>query len=468
MSEPTNLPADLLRHDSWRARITHLLEANGTPGVQVGVLAIGETPADDDLRVLSAGITNLATGVEVDDHTLFQYGSISKVWTTTLIMQLVDDGLLALDDRVADVLPDFRIQDAHATERITVRHLLTHTSGINGDVFTDTGDGDDCVAAYVASLSDAISVTAPGGPISYSNAGFVVAGRIIELLRGMTWDAAVQQFLCRPLGLRRTVTRAAEAIMHRAAMGHQDTGDDESPVAPAPVWSIPRSVGPAGSITGPVADLLTFAAMHLRGGVAPDGTRVLSEASAQRMRGLAVPLGAASTVDVGWGLGWIVTDWIDSATTQTVRAVQHGGHTYGQLARLTLFPERGVAFAVLTNADRGLGIATRIQQHIGEELGLTMPQPAREPDATAADVAHTFGDYESEQLRYTLGEDEDGVFLRGRSLGDHIGTHDVFLRAEPAGRGRVVVTQGDAVAEFAHVVSGDAEYLYMYRLFRRV
>ena len=75
---------------------------------------------------------------------------MSKVWTATLAMQLVDEGKLDLDAPVADVLPELRLADADVAKTVTMRHLLNHTSGIDGDVFTDTGRGDDCVEKYVA------------------------------------------------------------------------------------------------------------------------------------------------------------------------------------------------------------------------------------------------------------------------------------------------------------------------------
>ena len=83
--------------------------------------------------------------VPVTTASVFQVGSITKLWTATMIMQLVDEGLLSLDTTVSEVLPGARLGAADVGGQVTVRHLLTHTSGIDGDVFTDTGRGDDCV-----------------------------------------------------------------------------------------------------------------------------------------------------------------------------------------------------------------------------------------------------------------------------------------------------------------------------------
>jgi CubicO group peptidase (beta-lactamase class C family) len=84
---------------------------------------------------------------------VFQVGSITKIWTATMIMQLVDEGLLSLDTTVSEVLPGARLGTADVGGQVTVRHLLTHTSGIDGDVFTDTGRGDYCVERFSTAAS---------------------------------------------------------------------------------------------------------------------------------------------------------------------------------------------------------------------------------------------------------------------------------------------------------------------------
>src|SRR5215472_16257833 len=192
-------------------------------------------------------------------------------------MQLVDEGLLDLDAPVVEVLPELRLADADVTKQVTVRHLLTHTSGIDGDVFTDTGRGDDCVETYVAGLGEVAQNHPLGATWSYCNSGFVLAGRVIEKLTGGTWDSAVRERIIAPLGLERTITLPEEALLHRTAVGHVSEGTEEP--SRAPVWMLPRSLGPAGLIGSTAADLLEFARMHLTGGVGPDGTRLLSAAS---------------------------------------------------------------------------------------------------------------------------------------------------------------------------------------------
>lgn len=447
---------DMLMGGGWQRALGELCERHDVPGAQVGVVG-----ADGEVRVAVAGVTSRTTRVEVDADTLFQYGSITKVWTTTLLMQLVDEGEIALDTPVVDVLPGFRVADERYGDVITMAQLVTHTSGISGDLFSDTGDGDDCVERYVALLASAPSVTAPGGPLSYCNAGFVVAGRVVEVVRGKAWDDVLAERLLGPLGLTRVITRARDAPLFRVAVGHV-RGDGAA--VPASRWMLPRALGPAGLIAGSAGDLLRFAATHLRDGVGLNGERVLSAESARLMREPRVDLRGVSTVTSGWGLGWTLADWGRSGNP--VPAVQHGGQTIGQNARLCAFPDSGVAFCVLTNSVSGPGFAEAVADMIGAELGLTPPRPLVEE---GGDLTRALGVYETAASTCTLYRETDGrIFLDVASKLDPEGEPEPPMPVRPTGGGRFTVELNGAESEFCHVVHDGEDFLYMNRLFQRV
>ncbi len=109
-----------------------------------------DADGEDEVVAAAHGLLNKETGVETTSDSVFQIGSMTKVWTATVVMQLVDEGKLDLDAPIVDVLPELRLADADVTQQVTMRHLLSHTSGIDGDIFTDTGRGDDCLEKYVA------------------------------------------------------------------------------------------------------------------------------------------------------------------------------------------------------------------------------------------------------------------------------------------------------------------------------
>src|SRR5919202_5147919 len=117
----------LLDTARWQPRLEELLDKVPGPGALFAIMQ------GDEVVQCTAGVANLETGEPVGTDTLFHVASISKVYTATLVMQLVDEGKLDLDTPIRTYLPDFRVADDDATERVTARHLLSHTSGIDGD-----------------------------------------------------------------------------------------------------------------------------------------------------------------------------------------------------------------------------------------------------------------------------------------------------------------------------------------------
>nr|WP_238356359.1 serine hydrolase domain-containing protein [Kribbella italica] len=315
------------------------------PGAVLGVWADGEQ------TIAPYGVLNRRTGVETTADSVFQLGSVTKPWTATMIVQLAAEGRLALDDAVVKLLPEASIDP-----RITVRQLLSHTSGIDGDVFTDTGRGDDCVERYVALLADVPQLFEPGTAYSYCNAGFVVLGRIIEVLDGRTWDESLRARLVEPLGLTATMTLPEEAILHRAAVGH--LGSDGSVVS---TWQLPRSLGPAGLITATAEDLLKFAQPHL------------DQYAEMREPQVDYPGGSGGVAEIG--LAWRLYDW------EGRRLFGHDGATISQLAFLRIDPEARIAFCLLTNSGKAPALFEELATEVfSSHTGVGVP-PGPEPAA---------------------------------------------------------------------------------------
>lgn len=400
---PRRVPVDRAH---WQQRLTELAGTHRVPGATLGILRLGEEPV-----LAHTGVLNTATGVEVTDDSVFQIGSISKVWTTTVVMQLVDEGRLDLDAPVVEVLPELRLSDPDVTEQVTMRHLLTHTSGIDGDVFTDTGRGDDCLERYVESLADVAMNHPLGVTFSYCNSGYSLVGRVIERLTGQTWDQAMRERLFVPLGLQRTGTLPEEALLFRAAVGHVGEGDDAP--QPAPVWGLPRSLGPAGLITSTAAEVLEFARMHLGGGVARDGTRVLQQESVREMTTRQVDLPDPFVLGDSWGVGWIRFEWGGRDV------VGHDGSTIGQAAFLRLLPSHGLAVVLLTNGGGAHGLYRDLFGEVCSELAdLRMPEPLAPPVEPAV-VDHTphLGTYERAGARIEVVEEDGRLRIRQSATG---------------------------------------------------
>jgi CubicO group peptidase (beta-lactamase class C family) len=374
-----------------------LLAENKVPGAAVAVLV------GDDVVDAAAGVLSKATGVEATPDSVFQIGSITKVWTATLAMQLVDDGKLDLDATIRTYLPDFAVADDDASARMTVRQLLCHTTGFEGDIFTDTGTGDDCVEKYVATLTGVSQLFEPGAMFSYNNAAFCVLGRVIEVLRGKPYDQCLRDHLFAPLQLQHAAAGPYEAILHRAAVGHlSQPGADPQP---APVWALARSNAPAGAMLAmSPRDLVTFAKMHLDGGTGPDGATVLSDAGVKAMQERQVELPDLGLMGNAWGLGWELFDFPGGSV------IGHDGGTIGQAAFLRVVPGRDVAVAVLTNGGNPFPLYQTIVGRVLRDFA-SIELPAQpEPDATAekVDAERYVGRYSSDVAETVVSQDDDG------------------------------------------------------------
>ncbi|HUR02058.1 MAG TPA: serine hydrolase domain-containing protein [Nonomuraea sp.] len=403
-------------------RLPELIAEHQVPGAVIGVCANGEH------LERAAGVLNTRTGDPVTTDSLFQIGSISKVWTATLALQLVEDGKLDLDLPVRAYLPEFRLTDESAAARITTRQLLCHTAGFEGDRFTDTGRGDDAIARYVELLGQAPQLFEPGELFSYNNAGYVVIGRIIETLRGKPYIQCLREHLIQPLGLAHTATDAEEAILHRAAVGHFPSGPEGSP-QPAGVWALPRSLAPAGSaLTMTARDLLTFARSHLC-----DDDGVLGTETIHAMRTEHVRISPITAHGDAWALGWEIFH----VGEHTIYG--HNGDTIGQSAFLRLVPERDIAVALLTNGGQGVPLHHELFGHVlGELAGIELPAlPV--PSPGTIDASRYLGSYGNSITDITISQDDSGAIWA-----EHVPTGE-YAGSAPPQRFQLLPYHGDTL-----------------------
>ena|SRR5882757_1969562 len=349
------------RMEHWQNRLDELARRHGVPGAVLGISGPEWT------GVAATGVVNARTGAPVRPDSVFHLGSITKVYVTTAVMRLVQDGRLDLDKPVAAVLPELRLGSPDVTDRVSLRHLLTHTSGIDGDVFLDTGRGDDCIARYVAQLADVAQNSPLGATWSYCNAGFSLAGRVVEQVTGQVWDAAMRELVFEPLELRDTLTLPEDALLRSAAVGHMV--EDGRPV-PVRQWQLPRSIGPAGLIAATVSDLLAFARLHL------DGGSLLTPLSIGQMQAEQVRVDAKYSLAETWGLGWARLVWGGQPL------IGHDGATIGQQSHLVLLPSQGLAVALLSNRRTPHLYEDLFREVFAELAGVDMarqPVPPSEP-----------------------------------------------------------------------------------------
>lgn len=385
--------------DELEQKLAELIATHNVPGAQLAVLD------GDSVTEVAAGVLSLRTGHGVTTDALFLPGSIGKLYTATLVMMLVEEGKLDLDAPVRTYLPDFEVADSAARDIVTPRDLLSHTSGFDGDHFTDTGRGDDALARYVAGCAELPQIAPPGTIWSYSNSGYSILGRIVEVLTHTTFEQALQERIFTPLGLEHTVSFADEAIVHPVSVGHVPDREDPSRWEVSPTWGLWRAFGPMGSaVVASAGDVLAFARLHLDGGVAPDGTRLLDAGLAASMLEQQVELVDDSVLGQGWGLGWILDSWGD------VAVIGHDGNSIGQNAFLRLAPSERFGFCLQTNVESALGLYREIAGWLfGRRAGVgPRPDPAALDDAGVEDPARYTGIYAREGLTFEISADPAG------------------------------------------------------------
>jgi CubicO group peptidase (beta-lactamase class C family) len=283
-------------------------------------------------------------------------------------MRLVEQGKIDLDAPVRIYVPELVLKDEDVAARVTVLQLLNHTAGWEGDMMDNTGDGDDALEQYVARMARLEQVAPLGEGVSYNNASLSLAGRVIEKVTGQTFEQAIRELLLDPLGLEHSFFFPNEIMTRRFAVGHNVHEDGKVTVARP--WALPRGGAPAGGISANARDQIAWAKFHLGDGTAPDGTRLLSKETLDRMKEPTVDMRGSALGDYV-GISWLMKD-VDG-----VRIVGHGGSMNGQYSEFSTVPERGFAIISMTNSGpNGSTLNTQLEKWALEHyLGIVDAEP---------------------------------------------------------------------------------------------
>ena len=361
-------------------------EASRVPGYLAGVYHGG------DQIVVSHGAANIVTEAPMRDDTGFLFGSITKVLTTTLVLQQVERGVVDLDERIITYLPEFRLTTPGAAEEIRVRHLLTHTNGIDADLFIIDARGRSALKIYLEELGQSCGALFGAGEyISYSNGGMNVAGRLLEVVTGTSYHDLRGRELYAPAGMADSFTSAEEAILRSTAVGHfPDLATNG--VRRTDMFMLPDTWAPAGATPiGTIRDLLAFARIHLSGGVSPAGNRVLSQESTERMQSVWADMGTPNVPPIG--LGWLLTPF-GQTTVLSISGASPGG-----VAVLVVVPEHDLAFAAFGNDPRVLALHDQLLLWLlREHLNVEVPELVSDT-TPSVDLTPYAGTYRSNQLR---------------------------------------------------------------------
>ncbi len=365
------------------------MREHGIPGVAIGVFT------DGAITTRGLGVTNVDTPLPVTEHTVFPIASISKTFAATAMLRLVEQGKVDLRAPVRKYLPEFRVRDEQVARDVTVWNLLTHSAGWEGQV-VGPERGDDTMRNFVATvMPDNMQVAPPTAAWSYNNAGYSVAGRVIEAITATSINRAMRDLVFVPLGLEHAGTTPGEFIVNRFAAGH--TNRPGAPPALIRPYSHSTSVT-SGGVGVCIADMMAYARFHLGDGTNAKGERILSRASLELMQ---TPQLEKQSTDDAIGLGWHIR------RVGGVRVEGQGGTAGGHILVLSIVPERNFAISILTNAQNGWRLIQEVEREALQlyhgivyaknqaiaHRGLVETLPNVEPLATQPDLAQYVGRY---------------------------------------------------------------------------
>jgi CubicO group peptidase (beta-lactamase class C family) len=390
--------ADALRLlDLW---IAEQISYHDVPGMAIGVVR-----GDRTVWAKGYGRADLATGAPVATSTPFRLGSVSKVFTAVAVMLLRDQGKLSLDDPVTRHLPWFRINSPYTgAPPITIRHLLTHTSGLPREAawpYWTTHQFPTREEFHRALATQSVS-SPPGASYRYSNVGFTLLGEIVEAASGRGYAEYLGAHVFGPLGMTSSTAAPDAAQVAALARGYQRRRAGEARRVMS--YYDTGMFAPMGGVISTVDDLAKFVALLLSadaGGSAQAGAgRVVAAPTLAEMQRLQF---VYPSFTGGRGLGFAVTRR-DDATY-----VGNPGWIGGHQAQFLCDPARRLGVVVMTNADdAGPGsFARQALDVVGEALDASPPAAAaKQADPAWAAYFGTYTDpwgWEIEVL--TLGGD---------------------------------------------------------------
>lgn len=343
-----------------------------------------------DRSVASGGVPGVVNtpGEPIDVNTVFQIGSVSKSFTATIMGQLVDEGLVKWEDTVKNILPDFKYYDQYVTDNMQVIDVMTHRTGIGGQVgtyFPNLGyDREDCYK-MLALLKPAYSFR---GAYQYNNSTFLIAEKIIEKVTGKSWEENLQERVFNKAGMKSSSANAEGyaasknvatphdyryTTVELAKMQFPETADvpadAKGEIVTLPLYGDEQAlywltgVGPAGSINSTVIDMLRYAQMHMNNGYivdkvyarkdvgeapsAADTTFVMSEKAMRKLHQGVTITSQNDNRTTLYAQCWFVEQ------NNKYRLYFHTGTTWGMTAICFFIPEVKLSGVVLSNCEMG-------------------------------------------------------------------------------------------------------------------
>jgi CubicO group peptidase (beta-lactamase class C family) len=362
------------------------LAKNDIAGMVVMVVKDGEV-----LLQKGYGYADVAAKAPMDpERSIVEVASVTKTFTWTAVMQLVEQGKLDLDRDINEYL-DFKIPDAFG-KPITMRHLMTHTPGFEERIKSYlTEDSPQALGAYLRVVPAPTRIGPPGELQAYSNYGVLVAGYIVERISGEPFADYVERHILAPLGMQHsTMLRPVPKQLQPMLAKNYSVASSAEPIPPSKIDELVAD--PAGSLVSTAADMSRFMRAHLQGGTF-GGYQMLKPETTKLMHAPAfTPMPGA----IGTALGFFGGDFNGH------RTILHDGDGSGNHADMQLLIDDGVGFLAVMNSDGPGGfigasytLRASLFRHFMDRYFPGTPEPQEPTTATAKEHAQLVaGEYE--------------------------------------------------------------------------
>jgi CubicO group peptidase (beta-lactamase class C family) len=351
---------------SFDAYVDSVMRGFEVPGVAVAIVKDGQV-----VLAKGYGLRKLGEPARVDARTLFGIASNTKAFTATALGILVEEGKLQWDAPVIDYLPWFRLSDPYVTSQMTIRDLLVHRSGLGlgaGDLLWwppstyDRGE----IARRLRYLPLATSFRSA---YAYDNVLYLIAGAVIEVVSGRSWEDFVTERILRPVGMTGSnVLHSAAGVDGNVAATHASVDGVVRPIAPF----LSDNTNPAGGINSNAEDMARWMIVHLDSGRLDGGERLFTPRTTRELWSIVTPmpigrvppsLAPTQASFLGYALGFQVNDY------RGRKLVSHRGGLPGYVSKVAMIPELRLGVAVLTNQESSAAFAAISYRVLDHYLG---------------------------------------------------------------------------------------------------
>lgn len=331
--------------------VLQTLDAFSVPGVAIGIIKDGKIT-----HLKGYGQANIQTKAQVNKNTLFKIASNSKAFTSAALALLVEQGKLKWSDKVNQILPYFKMNDAWVTNEFNIRDLLTHRSGLGrgaGDLMLWPEPTKFSRNQLVKNLRYLKPVSSFRDEYAYDNLLYIVAGEVIAKLSGVSWEVFVEKEIFKPLGMMRCFAGGVDTNrVKNIATPHTKIGSKVIVMEKNKINNKINLMAAAGGIKCDMSDILSWVAMQLNRGSTLNNKRFLSQQSIQKMWDPVTTLPLSQTLRNydnadfrAYALGWRVSNY------QGEYRVSHTGTLSGFMSQIVMFPKRNTGIVLLMNRD---------------------------------------------------------------------------------------------------------------------